>query len=109
MTEACDTGPVHNHADWDIEDSFLPQVTNFDEYNKWPDGNCRYVYRPESVEAKRHCDRMGDAPCNGSQTAHHPKDVRRRSRMQPSVRVRHGTPRVSEALCHNRNPQEAGG
>ncbi|XP_077544694.1 transcription factor glial cells missing 2-like [Haemaphysalis longicornis] len=54
MTESCDTGSVHNHADWKIEDSVLPQVTTFDEYNEWPDGNCRYVYRPDHAEAQRH-------------------------------------------------------
>ncbi|XP_077544693.1 transcription factor glial cells missing 2-like [Haemaphysalis longicornis] len=54
MTEACDTGSVHNHADWKIEDSVLPQVTTFDEYNEWPDGNCRYVYRPDHAEAQCH-------------------------------------------------------
>ncbi|XP_077544695.1 uncharacterized protein LOC144157832 [Haemaphysalis longicornis] len=54
MSGACDTGPVHSYADWEIDDSVLPQVTTFDEYNEWPDGNCRYVYRPDCVDAQRH-------------------------------------------------------
>ncbi|OQR75125.1 hypothetical protein BIW11_08633 [Tropilaelaps mercedesae] len=30
------------------------QVTAFDSYNEWADGHCRFVYRADCEEAKRH-------------------------------------------------------
>ncbi|CAN8002135.1 unnamed protein product, partial [Ixodes hexagonus] len=30
------------------------QVSSFDEYREWADGHCRYVYRPDCEEARRH-------------------------------------------------------
>uniref|UniRef100_A0A182MZA6 GCM domain-containing protein n=1 Tax=Anopheles dirus TaxID=7168 RepID=A0A182MZA6_9DIPT len=42
--------------DWDINDPSVPIVTesDFDGFNEWSDGHCRYIYRPHSEEAKRH-------------------------------------------------------
>ncbi|XP_022659509.1 uncharacterized protein LOC111263358 isoform X3 [Varroa jacobsoni] len=45
---------VLNHQDWDINDNNVPRVTSFDPYNEWADGHCRFVYRPDCEEAKRH-------------------------------------------------------
>lgn len=32
----------------------LSQVSSFDDYQEWADGHCRYVYRPDCEEARRH-------------------------------------------------------
>uniref|UniRef100_A0A182M513 GCM domain-containing protein n=1 Tax=Anopheles culicifacies TaxID=139723 RepID=A0A182M513_9DIPT len=42
--------------DWDINDPSVPIVTesDYDAFNEWSDGHCRYIYRPMSEEAKRH-------------------------------------------------------
>ncbi|XP_075728846.1 uncharacterized protein LOC119164866 [Rhipicephalus microplus] len=53
MVQACSAGPGHQ-ADWDINDSHVPKVSHFDEYQEWADGHCRYVYRPNCEEARRH-------------------------------------------------------
>ncbi|KAH8031946.1 hypothetical protein HPB51_022144 [Rhipicephalus microplus] len=53
MVQACSAGPGHQ-ADWDINDSHVPKVSHFDEYQEWADGHCRYVYRPDCEEARRH-------------------------------------------------------
>ncbi|KAH9363888.1 hypothetical protein HPB48_004097 [Haemaphysalis longicornis] len=54
MAQAYDAAPGHNHAYWKIADRHLPEVSKFDEYKKWPDGNCRYVYRADCLEAQYH-------------------------------------------------------
>ncbi|XP_064486659.1 uncharacterized protein LOC135398981 [Ornithodoros turicata] len=41
-------------TDWDINDNNVPKVTEFDEYQEWADGHCRFVYRPDCEEARRH-------------------------------------------------------
>ncbi|XP_066988845.1 protein pygopus-like isoform X2 [Macrobrachium rosenbergii] len=45
--------PPH-HFDWDINDSNIPKVTEFDVFSDWADGHCRFVYPAELEEAKRH-------------------------------------------------------
>uniref|UniRef100_A0A182W7P5 GCM domain-containing protein n=1 Tax=Anopheles minimus TaxID=112268 RepID=A0A182W7P5_9DIPT len=42
--------------DWDINDPSVPIVTesDYDAFNEWSDGHCRYIYRAMSEEAKRH-------------------------------------------------------
>ncbi|XP_077545926.1 uncharacterized protein LOC144158720 [Haemaphysalis longicornis] len=54
MANACDAGPGHNPANWNIYDSHMPYLNVFDEFQEWPDGFCRYVYRADCVEAQRH-------------------------------------------------------
>ncbi|XP_077547810.1 uncharacterized protein LOC144160075 [Haemaphysalis longicornis] len=54
MVQACNAGPGRHQADWDINDSHVPKVSSFDEYQEWADGHCRYVYRPDCEEARRH-------------------------------------------------------
>ncbi|XP_054284301.1 uncharacterized protein LOC129001128 [Macrosteles quadrilineatus] len=41
-------------ADWDINDSSVPRVSEFNQWQEWADGHCRLVYPPSSEEAKRH-------------------------------------------------------
>ncbi|KAI5719197.1 hypothetical protein M8J76_008836 [Diaphorina citri] len=41
-------------ADWDINDSVIPRVTEFNSWQEWADGHCRFVYPASSEEAKRH-------------------------------------------------------
>ncbi|VDD81379.1 unnamed protein product [Mesocestoides corti] len=41
-------------APWDIKDSILPTVTQYDPYDLWPDGNCRRIYSVASERARRH-------------------------------------------------------
>ncbi|XP_061387393.1 transcription factor glial cells missing [Musca vetustissima] len=40
--------------DWDINDSVVPVVTEFDEFHDWANGHCRLVYSQNSEEAKKH-------------------------------------------------------
>ncbi|XP_075152886.1 glial cells missing [Haematobia irritans] len=40
--------------DWDINDSVVPMVTEFDEFHDWANGHCRLVYSSSSEEAKKH-------------------------------------------------------
>lgn len=42
--------------DWDINDSIVPAVceADIDEYQEWADGHCRFIYHPNSEEAKKH-------------------------------------------------------
>ncbi|KAM7293890.1 transcription factor glial cells missing-like [Ixodes scapularis] len=64
-------GNMVKDADWDINDNHVPrtgqafivgfpavfrlsQVSSFDDYQEWADGHCRYVYRPDCEEARRH-------------------------------------------------------
>lgn len=41
-------------SDWDINDSTIPRISEFDPFSEWADGHCRLVYPPNSEEAKRH-------------------------------------------------------
>jgi chorion-specific transcription factor GCM len=42
--------------DWDINDSIVPAVSEaeLDQYQEWADGHCRFIYHPNSEEAKKH-------------------------------------------------------
>ncbi|XP_066140710.1 transcription factor glial cells missing-like isoform X2 [Euwallacea fornicatus] len=42
------------HGDWDINDSAVPRIHEFDPFSEWADGHCRLVYRSDNEEAKRH-------------------------------------------------------
>ncbi|KAL1494671.1 hypothetical protein ABEB36_010237 [Hypothenemus hampei] len=42
------------HGDWDINDSAVPRIHEFDTFSEWADGHCRLVYRSDNEEAKRH-------------------------------------------------------
>ncbi|RZF33954.1 hypothetical protein LSTR_LSTR010437 [Laodelphax striatellus] len=42
------------HPDWDINDSNVPRVNEFNDFEEWADGHCRLVYPASSEEAKRH-------------------------------------------------------
>ncbi|XP_049815014.1 uncharacterized protein LOC126262423 isoform X1 [Schistocerca nitens] len=46
--------PSRHHADWDINDTSIPRVSEFDRWQEWADGHCRLVYPASSEEAKRH-------------------------------------------------------
>ncbi|KFM59322.1 Transcription factor glial cells missing, partial [Stegodyphus mimosarum] len=41
-------------AEWDINDNNIPKVTSYDAFQEWSDGHCRFVYRPDCEEARRH-------------------------------------------------------
>ncbi|KAK6623034.1 hypothetical protein RUM43_008886 [Polyplax serrata] len=40
--------------EWDINDTSIPQVTEFDSWEEWANGHCRMVYPSSCEEAKRH-------------------------------------------------------
>nr|XP_027197923.1 transcription factor glial cells missing-like [Dermatophagoides pteronyssinus] len=40
--------------EWDINDTQIPDVTKFDEFQEWTDGHCKFVYRLDCEEARRH-------------------------------------------------------
>ncbi|CAH0556838.1 unnamed protein product [Brassicogethes aeneus] len=40
--------------DWDINDSSVPRINDYDPFSEWADGHCRLVYRADNEEAKRH-------------------------------------------------------
>ncbi|RXG52639.1 Transcription factor glial cells missing [Armadillidium vulgare] len=42
------------HFEWDINDTNIPKVTEYDSFCDWADGHCRFVYPPDLEEAKRH-------------------------------------------------------
>ena len=46
--------PSTSHTDWDINDATVPAVTQFDSFQEWSDGHCRFVYSPDCEQAKRH-------------------------------------------------------
>ncbi|KDR23998.1 Transcription factor glial cells missing [Zootermopsis nevadensis] len=46
--------PRHHIADWDINDSSIPRVSEYNRWEEWTDGHCRLVYPASSEEAKRH-------------------------------------------------------
>ncbi|XP_017768488.1 PREDICTED: transcription factor glial cells missing-like [Nicrophorus vespilloides] len=41
-------------SEWDINDSSVPRISEYDAFSEWADGHCRLVYRADSEEAKRH-------------------------------------------------------
>ncbi|KAJ8968702.1 hypothetical protein NQ314_002157, partial [Rhamnusium bicolor] len=43
-----------NTTDWDINDSAIPRINEYDPFSEWADGHCRLVYRADNEEAKRH-------------------------------------------------------
>lgn len=43
-----------NPNGWDINDSSIPKVTQWDTFNEWADGHCRRVYRTTDEQARRH-------------------------------------------------------
>lgn len=42
--------------EWDINDNIVPSISesDLDQYQEWADGHCRYVYHPNSEDAKKH-------------------------------------------------------
>lgn len=40
--------------EWDINDTVVPTVHEFDEFNDWANGHCRLVYAGQSEDAKKH-------------------------------------------------------
>nr|XP_016927090.1 transcription factor glial cells missing [Drosophila suzukii] len=40
--------------DWDINDSKMPSVGEFDDFNDWANGHCRLIYSIQSDEARKH-------------------------------------------------------
>ncbi|PSN56670.1 hypothetical protein C0J52_00054 [Blattella germanica] len=41
-------------TDWDINDTSIPRVSEYNRWEEWADGHCRLVYPATSEEAKRH-------------------------------------------------------
>ncbi|XP_012526545.1 uncharacterized protein LOC105831145 [Monomorium pharaonis] len=44
----------HPHQEWDINDSNVPRVVEYDPWCEWADGHVRRVYGPDCEEARRH-------------------------------------------------------
>ncbi|XP_044001575.1 transcription factor glial cells missing-like [Aphidius gifuensis] len=44
----------HPHQEWDINDSNVPRVAEYDSWSEWADGHVRKVYGPDCEEARRH-------------------------------------------------------
>ncbi|KAH8285760.1 hypothetical protein KR018_002437 [Drosophila ironensis] len=40
--------------DWDINDSKMPSVGEFDDFSDWANGHCRLIYSSQSDEARKH-------------------------------------------------------
>ncbi|XP_017055835.1 transcription factor glial cells missing [Drosophila ficusphila] len=40
--------------DWDINDSKMPSVVEFDDFSDWANGHCRLIYSVQSDEARKH-------------------------------------------------------
>jgi len=41
-------------AEWDINDATVPAIKDYDRFQEWPDGHCRYVYVDICEPARRH-------------------------------------------------------
>ncbi|XP_017076135.2 transcription factor glial cells missing [Drosophila eugracilis] len=41
-------------VDWDINDSKMPSVGEFDDFSDWANGHCRLIYSIQSDEARKH-------------------------------------------------------
>lgn len=50
----CRVSYINSASDWDINDSTIPRISEFDPFSEWADGHCRLVYPANSEEAKRH-------------------------------------------------------
>ncbi|KAK5646239.1 hypothetical protein RI129_004703 [Pyrocoelia pectoralis] len=50
----CRVSYSSSSSDWDINDSTIPRISEFDQFSEWADGHCRLVYPQNSEEAKRH-------------------------------------------------------
>uniref|UniRef100_A0A1A9W012 GCM domain-containing protein n=1 Tax=Glossina brevipalpis TaxID=37001 RepID=A0A1A9W012_9MUSC len=51
------SSPVHIsrvQIDWDINDSVVPNVTEYDEFQDWANGHCRLVYSASNEDARKH-------------------------------------------------------
>ncbi|KAI9585690.1 transcription factor glial cells missing [Glossina fuscipes] len=49
--------PVHIsrvQIDWDINDSVVPHVTEYDDFQDWANGHCRLVYSANNEDARKH-------------------------------------------------------
>ncbi|XP_025269577.1 transcription factor glial cells missing isoform X2 [Camponotus floridanus] len=44
----------HPHQEWDINDSNVPRVVEYDPWCEWADGHVRRVYGPDCEEARKH-------------------------------------------------------
>ncbi|XP_063976980.1 uncharacterized protein LOC135162443 [Diachasmimorpha longicaudata] len=44
----------HPHQEWDINDSNVPRVAEYDTWSEWADGHVRKIYAPDCEEARRH-------------------------------------------------------
>ncbi|ALC39048.1 gcm [Drosophila busckii] len=40
--------------DWDINDTVVPAVSEFDDFNDWANGHCRLVYAAHNEDARKH-------------------------------------------------------
>lgn len=40
--------------EWDINDTIVPAVSEFDDFNDWANGHCRLIYAGHSEDAKKH-------------------------------------------------------
>lgn len=40
--------------DWDINDTVIPVVNEFDDFYDWANGHCRLVYSASNVDVKKH-------------------------------------------------------
>ncbi|TDG46767.1 hypothetical protein AWZ03_006814 [Drosophila navojoa] len=40
--------------EWDINDTVVPTVTEFDDFNDWANGHCRLIYAGHNEDAKKH-------------------------------------------------------
>ncbi|KAF2352864.1 Transcription regulator GCM domain [Trinorchestia longiramus] len=45
--------PTHSF-EWDINDSNVPKVSQYDRFSEWSDGHSRHVYAPGLEEARKH-------------------------------------------------------
>uniref|UniRef100_A0A1B0FMT7 GCM domain-containing protein n=1 Tax=Glossina morsitans morsitans TaxID=37546 RepID=A0A1B0FMT7_GLOMM len=51
------SSPVHIsrvQIDWDINDSVVPHVTEYDDFQDWANGHCRLVYSANNEDARKH-------------------------------------------------------
>ncbi|CAD5113007.1 DgyrCDS2209 [Dimorphilus gyrociliatus] len=46
--------PSHGRHQWDVNDNTLPPVSDFDQFEEWPNGHSRYVYPADMEDARRH-------------------------------------------------------
>ncbi|VEN35416.1 unnamed protein product [Callosobruchus maculatus] len=59
-------GTPNSTADWDINDSSVPRINEFDPFSEWADGHCRLVYRYGKPCPNRTCPgRLEILPCRG--------------------------------------------